>query len=72
MTLLTKEDLDTIEKRYINGCKGVEDVPATVMEQMRRVLVDNARLVLSPEHDGDSDYLDDADMDNCVPFPIAK
>jgi len=66
-SLLTEQDLDDIEKRYIAGCKGTLELSASYLEELRRMLVDNKRLVVSVEHDGQSEYL--ADEDNLVPFP---
>lgn len=69
-SLLTEQDLDDIEKRYIAGCKGTLELSASYLEELRRMLVDNKRLVVSVEHDGQSEYL--ADEDNLVPFPVKR
>jgi hypothetical protein len=60
---LNKEVLDRLEKRFLQGVLGEVEAPASVLDIIRRVLVDCGRLVYSENHDGDSDYLDDAEPD---------
>ena len=43
---LNSETLDLIETRFINGCLGDAEVSASVLEILRRVLHDNARLTI--------------------------
>lgn len=70
MRKLNSEVLDLLENRLLQGMLGEVELSASVMDIIRRVLVDNGRLVTAPEHDGESEYLQDED--NLVPFPVRK
>jgi hypothetical protein len=74
MGLLTKEDLDTIEREYIKALKFDVDPPpaAAVIDQQRKILIGNGRLVITPRV-GDSSELLDEDVeadDTQYPFAV--
>lgn len=72
MSLLTEKDLNKIEERYIQACKGDLDISATIMEQMRRTLIDNKRLVVGVNSTGNSEYLEDMNDNEVIPFPVSE
>jgi hypothetical protein len=66
---LNNETLDLLEARLLKGLLGKEDIPASVMEILRRVLVDNARLVIKPEQGDQAPYMDDLTEDDLGEMP---
>ena len=72
MGLLTKEDLDAVERQYIKALKGEIECAAATIGEMYRLLSNNGRLLVTVETDGESDYLgemDDEEEATVVPFP---
>jgi hypothetical protein len=71
MSKLTEEDLDAIELKYITALKTDDDTPASKLELMRKTLLDNGRLVVTPTPGNATSLETDMDEDDAeIPFPI--
>jgi len=67
---LTKENLDKIEKRFIKGCLGEEDIHASTLEILRKTLMANGRLEVPLETANPLQFFEEEE--NELPFPDPK
>jgi hypothetical protein len=69
--MLTNKDIDTIEKKYIDCLKRIdEETPAAIVAEMRKILLDNGRLIVLIKPGKSNDLGDMTEEESSVvPFP---